>query len=341
MVEFSKAADIKAKTIAKQKMPWCRYYSSALGSKSIRLAAKEANISYPLALGYFMGLLGLASESGLRGYVLVDDESAGIEYLVDLLDGKLEELAPFMDGLLKYHALSRDDSTEGTGALYFENWDRYQFESDNSAERTRKYRKQLAVRKGIPTSESTDGEPQQDEDPERELELEKEKEEYSDPYHTACHGDVTVTSQNETAQEDISSSSGANAQGRKLSTHLMFYASYQYRAHVPATEELRKQLVDAIPEPTRRDLDKFRLTVEYWCKENKNPTDVAGIMDWYKRGIPHVLFVIDNISGEPTPKVATDWKQLAGLDPDRHPTPAYGDHRKSTGYNPPEGREIT
>lgn len=171
-------ADIKARAIVKQKMPWCRFYSSALESKSIRLAAAKTKIQRPLALGYFVSLLALASDSDLRGFIMVDGEPIDTDYMAALIYADARELKAFVDALLEYHALDIDLDT---GAYYFTNWDRYQFESDSSTKRTAAWRAKHAERKGA----------DKDADSENINKPEEETDTYT--YHTI--GGVTRTSQ--------------------------------------------------------------------------------------------------------------------------------------------------
>jgi len=116
-------------------MPWFRVYSDILDDKKIKRIARKTGQSKALIIGFWIGLLAIANQGPERGELcLAEGLPIDIEDLIDEL-GLSEEI---VEQLLKaFRAMKMIDGGE---TMIISNWEKRQFASDSSTERTRKYR---------------------------------------------------------------------------------------------------------------------------------------------------------------------------------------------------------
>lgn len=117
--------------------------------------------------------------------------------------------------------------------------------------------------------------------------------------------DVTVTPKRESERErEISPPSGeASASPPPLARH----ASSLHPAVQVVRETLgvspvgavRDAIVEAISSPTDADLERLREACGAWRLRGHNPRNVAGVLDWYREGVPSL--VRPTVRGSSTP----------------------------------------
>lgn len=114
--------------------PWFRVYNEIAADRKIGRAATIAGLSKMHALGTWISLLALASESPQRGVLLVSD---GVYVTIDeiLADCDL----PDTRLITAFETLQMLDRSGDGWAIA--NWDKRQPASDNSSERVRRHRK--------------------------------------------------------------------------------------------------------------------------------------------------------------------------------------------------------
>jgi len=120
-----------------QELPWFRFYSETPRNPKIRKAAQLAGVSFLEALGFWSVILSLAGESPERGKLLVTFRerfsNGDIAHECNADETLVEKL---IESFLRFEMLERDEA----GVLSIKNWNKYQYTSDNSTERVRRFR---------------------------------------------------------------------------------------------------------------------------------------------------------------------------------------------------------
>lgn len=119
-------------------MQWFRFYTEAVSDKKLRRIARDNNESMAHVLGVWTIVLSIASDSPIRGRLLIsDDVPATIDDINDAagcnVTATFQKL--FVTGLVT--AAVTDD---GKTVYEVPAWDKRQFESDSSATRVRRHR---------------------------------------------------------------------------------------------------------------------------------------------------------------------------------------------------------
>ena len=117
-------------------VPWFRFYTETLDDLKLVRASTEAGVEKMSILGAWAGLLALANGSPYRGRLLL---SGGLPLTIPEMAFKIgtdvQTLKAIIDAFEVLNMVCWDD-----GVLVIINWDARQFKSDHSAERVRQHR---------------------------------------------------------------------------------------------------------------------------------------------------------------------------------------------------------
>jgi len=116
--------------------PWFRFYSEALNDRKITRICRDTNIPKATVLGTWVTILALVNDSPERGILLLTDDvpvtAEDLRFELGLDPETFAALLTAFDRL----AMMR----EGNRGYEVVNWDKRQFQSDNSTDRVRKHR---------------------------------------------------------------------------------------------------------------------------------------------------------------------------------------------------------
>jgi hypothetical protein len=122
--------------------PWFRFYSEALNDPKIKRVCRVTKLPKAVVMGTWVILLTMANDSPARGRLMVtEDIPYSIDEILDELGVDDPLIIKALDEIGLIHWNTDDD------CLVITAWDNRQFESDNSAERTRKYRQRKKEQK--------------------------------------------------------------------------------------------------------------------------------------------------------------------------------------------------
>lgn len=117
-------------------MPWFRFYSETIKDRKIIKVAQAVGVQRVVIVGAWATVLAIASTSPARGKLLVTLHERFNE--TDIADEiGLDETTTkiILEAFVKYEMLHVEN-----GVYCVTNWDKRQFDSDNSTERVRKFR---------------------------------------------------------------------------------------------------------------------------------------------------------------------------------------------------------
>ena len=117
--------------------PWFRFYSETLTDRKIDRVCRATSTCKALVIGTWTTILALASDSPIRGVLLLTED---IPFTVQDLAGELGievDLTVLIVG--EFHRFAMMDYDE-TGTMYVTNWNGRQFASDHSTERVQRFR---------------------------------------------------------------------------------------------------------------------------------------------------------------------------------------------------------
>lgn len=109
-------------------MQWFRFYDSILNSPKVMFLPKEIRWD-------FVAVLCVANQNDTRGFLPVDDKTIAFK-----IRSTLEEWEKSKKILLENKLIEENEN-----GLFIAGWDEKQFESDNAAERMRKFREQKRI----------------------------------------------------------------------------------------------------------------------------------------------------------------------------------------------------
>jgi DnaD/phage-associated family protein len=116
-------------------MPWFRLYSDVLTDRKINRICKNTGQAKAIVIGVWVCLLSLANESPKRGVLMLADD---IAYTLDDLEdetGMPREIIGQLIDEFRAHGM-----VAGQTIIQIANWDKRQYQSDNSTERVRRFR---------------------------------------------------------------------------------------------------------------------------------------------------------------------------------------------------------
>jgi len=112
---------------------WFRFYSEAAKDAKLQRAARASGVAFGEMLGLWAIVLSMASESPQRGMLLIGTNLPATVDDLSAVYGK--DTTTMFEALLKTGLLDKDGD-----AFFVVNWNKRQYASDSSAERTRAYR---------------------------------------------------------------------------------------------------------------------------------------------------------------------------------------------------------
>lgn len=120
-------------------MPWFRMYSDILGDKKIKRIHAATGKPRALIVGVWTAMMAMANDSCERGTLLISESiPVSLDDISEETDVDLETLKEMM-GYFK-----ELEMVNGNGAMVIKNWQKRQFKSDNSTERSRRAREKDA-----------------------------------------------------------------------------------------------------------------------------------------------------------------------------------------------------
>ena len=126
-------------------MQWFRFYTEAVSDKKLRRIARDNNESMAHVLGVWTIVLSIASDSPVRGRLLIsDDVPATID---DISDAAGCNVTATFRKLLVTGLVTEAVTNSGETVYEVPAWDKRQFESDSSATRVRKHRERKKAEK--------------------------------------------------------------------------------------------------------------------------------------------------------------------------------------------------
>ncbi len=128
-------------------MQWFRFYTEAVGDKKLRRIARDTNECMAHVLGVWTIVLSIASDSPVRGTLLIsDDVPATID---DINDAAGCNVTATFQKLLVTGLVTVGVTDDGQTVYVVPAWDNRQFESDSSATRVKRHReRKKAAQKG-------------------------------------------------------------------------------------------------------------------------------------------------------------------------------------------------
>jgi len=112
-------------------MNWFRMYSEILDDPKIR-RLRDSRKKW-----IFVGLLCMASESKIRGKILIDED---IPYTTEEIAERLQVDTEFFEQTLQELQQLKMIEVQDSGVIVISNWHKRQFSSDNSTKRVKRYR---------------------------------------------------------------------------------------------------------------------------------------------------------------------------------------------------------
>lgn len=126
-------------------MQWFRFYTEAISDKKLRRIARDNNESMAHVLGVWAIVLSMASDSPVRGQLLIsNDVPATIE---DIEDAAGCNVTATFQKLLVTGLVTELVTNDGKTVYIIPAWDKRQFDSDSSATRVRKHRERQKAAK--------------------------------------------------------------------------------------------------------------------------------------------------------------------------------------------------
>ena len=119
-------------------MNWFRFYSEAIDDKKLRRIARETDSPFACVLGIWTIILSLASESCIRGALMIGD---GVPATAD----DVSDIAGCNVTVTLQKLIVTGLVTDVGGVLYVSSWDKRQYTSDSSADRVRNHRNRQNV----------------------------------------------------------------------------------------------------------------------------------------------------------------------------------------------------
>lgn len=118
-------------------MPWFRYYSETARDRKFAVIARMTEIDRLTILGAWSLLLCMANDSPIRGSLYATETRPFTNAdIADDLGMEIDATSTLLDALRHMEMLGVDENS----ALFILNWDKRQFVSDNSTERSRESR---------------------------------------------------------------------------------------------------------------------------------------------------------------------------------------------------------
>lgn len=123
-------------------MPWFRFYSEATTDKKLKRVARLADVRFTEVLGVWCIVLSVASESPIRGTLLVSAD-------MPVEDADISELAGQDVSETLQQLRSNGLITVSDGVMSIPNWHKRQYESDLSTPRVQKFRAKTKEETGM------------------------------------------------------------------------------------------------------------------------------------------------------------------------------------------------
>ncbi len=119
-------------------MQWFRFYTEAISDKKLRRIARDNNESMAHVLGVWTIILSMASDSPIRGTLLISDEVPAT--IDDINDAAGCNVTATFQKLLVTGLVTPGVTEDGQTVYTVPAWDKRQFESDSSATRVKRHR---------------------------------------------------------------------------------------------------------------------------------------------------------------------------------------------------------
>lgn len=117
-------------------MDWFRFYNETVADKKLARIARDLQVDYLAVFGAWAAILTLASESPIRGKLLLTvDQPLTIDDVSETFHHVSSETKRLLQAFIDKEMLAVEDQI-----LVVTNWDKRQFESDTSTSRVRKHR---------------------------------------------------------------------------------------------------------------------------------------------------------------------------------------------------------
>ena len=116
--------------------PWFRFYSETLRDRKVEHICRATNQPKALVVGAWATILAIASDSPVRGVLLLTDD---IPFTLDDIAGEMGLDITATTGIIDQFVRFQMVHLEGD-VYHLTNWDRRQFTSDSSTERVRQHR---------------------------------------------------------------------------------------------------------------------------------------------------------------------------------------------------------
>lgn len=243
--------------------PWFRFYSEVLSDRKIQRICRVTNQPKALVVGVWATILAMASDAPDRGKLLISD---GIAITIDDISIEtglgLEQCEALVSAFIGANMVHQSD-----GVFIVTQWDSRQYKSDTSNDRVSKYRDKKRDEEGKP--------------PKR-------------PYNKKCN--VTVTPPESDTESDTDTEySSPNGEAekppkpQKPGKRPDVIQAVQVFVEVTKKYCLNKTQMGVLKEVVGDSpiaLEKWRGVVTAWNLRGYKTTDVDGMLQWFKDGIP-------------------------------------------------------
>lgn len=249
-------------------MNWFRFYSEAARDVKVTILATTMDVKFPEALGVWAILLSLASDSPIRGRLM----------LTEIRPWKAAELAAttgeaniqaWLDQMVELGMVDFDGTAYG-----ITHWEKRQYVSDDVTERTRKFREKQAPppSQAVPAqaTENVSGTLQE---------------------RFANAPDTETESEAETETErEIAPSPSAPANPSPHRKHLALRTepaviSFRDCCHFWPDDETARIISEKVGRDPPR-VARWKETVTTWKLRGNRLGNIVGQLDWFEKGIP-------------------------------------------------------
>lgn len=253
---------------------WFRFYSEALNDRKIGRTAKTLGTDKVVVIGIWAGILSLASESPERGALLL---APGVPFTVEDMANEIGCDLEIMRAVVSQFDMLDMVGWDGD-TLIVSHWSDRQFESDNSTERVRRFRERKAQRCGnVTVTDHSIAEHSIAETEQREERAQR----------VAIAGEPVAPEPPPVSPAPTTQSKPSPRQGRIPDKPIpqpseAVQAYHEMMQHWPSKAQQTEINKYVAPEQVPR----WQEVVKAWNLRGNKPTNVDGMLDWFRDGIP-------------------------------------------------------